>query len=80
MKEAIRSGRLHCTQITNADRETGAGLGLLTAAQSQVVVPVSRESNVLGLLLLESVSEIGFSEENCGVSLPFERSRCNCRF
>ena len=68
LSEAIEAGQPYCrlialqSQVTENQFDEAAGQGgnefrLLGRAQSQVVVPIRRESKTIGLLLLESVAD-----------------------
>jgi signal transduction histidine kinase len=53
LKSALQSGQL---QRVTLMPESGS-VGLLPSAHTQVVIPIRREANVIGLLLLESTSD-----------------------
>jgi signal transduction histidine kinase len=68
INEAIEGGQPHCRLVAaqsqgtenQTDKETGQGSNdfrLLDRTQSQVVVPIRRESKTIGLLFLESVAD-----------------------
>jgi signal transduction histidine kinase/CheY-like chemotaxis protein len=65
IRETIQSGqpqRLCKTEVKDGDQTQFAD-GILPAAQSQIVVPIRREGEVIGLLLLESVAPECFVAE-----------------
>lgn len=65
IREIIESGqpqRLCTTEVQNGDQTQFAD-GILIAAQSQIVVPIRREGEVIGLLLLESTAPECFTAE-----------------
>ncbi|MBI3158105.1 MAG: GAF domain-containing protein [Chloroflexi bacterium] len=59
LAEAVRTGRV---QLPDAAR-LGLRDTLLAGAQGQIVIPIRRETDVIGLLLLESVEREGFDDE-----------------
>ncbi len=59
LAEAVRTGRV---QLPDSSRLTLRD-ALLAGAQGQIVIPIRRETDVIGLLLLESVEREGFDED-----------------
>ncbi len=62
LKEAVASGsviRVDADQLRQ-------GMNLLNGAQSQLVMPIKREAEVIGLLLLESEKEDRYDEHSIG--------------
>ncbi|MEE8389524.1 MAG: hybrid sensor histidine kinase/response regulator [Anaerolineae bacterium] len=65
IQQTIQSGqpqRQSTTEVQD-DSQTQFTGGLFATAQSQIVVPIRREAEVIGLLLLESVAPEGFVPE-----------------
>ena len=52
LKNSIASGQAHQISLISAGKK-----GILPAAHTQIVVPIRREANVIGLIILESVSD-----------------------
>ena len=62
LKKAVSSGSV---QQVGAD-QLRQGMNLLIGAQSQLVMPIRREAEVIGLLLLESIEEDRYDEQSIG--------------
>jgi signal transduction histidine kinase len=59
LAEAVRTGRV---QLPDANRLSLRDT-LLAGAQGQIAIPIRRETDVIGLLLLESLEREGFDDE-----------------
>ena len=65
IQETIQSGQpqRQCTTEVQDSGQTKFTGGLLAAAQSQIVIPIRREAEVIGLILLESATSEYFTAE-----------------
>ena len=61
LRQAIESGQIVC-HIAN-DTQAGNPSGLAATPRRQIVVPIRRETNTIGILLLESTGSEPFKEE-----------------
>jgi signal transduction histidine kinase len=61
-KEAVSSGSVQRVDVDQLRQ----GMNLLDDAKSQLVMPIRREAEVIGLLLLESESEDRYDEQSIG--------------
>jgi signal transduction histidine kinase len=59
LNEAVQGGQVYLTPVERLQN----GSSLLTSAQSQLVIPISREADVIGVLLLESAAPNQYTDE-----------------
>jgi signal transduction histidine kinase/uncharacterized protein YigA (DUF484 family) len=68
LKDAFQSGQPIQIQVGKEIAEEigfiGTGFSLLNGAQSQLLIPIRREAGVIGMLVIERLEDVEFSEED----------------